>query len=88
MSAPRGATILIQAAKEVSSTREQALAAHCSRLSHGRDDMGPDFATHWSRPKLLSDCGCRNVRCFRQTIRIASLDLIPHRRALAVSNRY
>ena len=62
-------------------------SVHKSRIPHRGEDVGLDFAAHWSRPKLLPDCGCRNVRRFRQPIRIMSLDLIPHRCALAVSNR-
>jgi hypothetical protein len=59
-----------------------------SRISYGRDDVGLDLARHWSRPELLGDCGCRSLCRLRQAIGIVSLDLIPHRCPLAVSNRY
>jgi hypothetical protein len=59
-----------------------------SGISYGRDDVGLNLASHRSRPKLPVDCGCRNGCRFRQTIRVTSLDLIPHRCALAVSDRY
>jgi hypothetical protein len=59
-----------------------------SRISYCRDDVGLDLARHWSRPELLGDGGCRGLRRFRQAIGIVSLDLIPHRCPLAVSNRY
>ena len=32
---------------------------------HDRDDVGLDLAADWSKPKLLGDRGCRNIRRFR-----------------------
>jgi hypothetical protein len=57
-------------------------------LSYGRDHVSPDLTGYWTGTELRGDRGSCNFGRFGQTSGITGLDLVPHRRALAVSDGY